>query len=116
MLSFALCLSNLLNNDVRYTIHFMDNFLRTRLNEIKITRFVVSMVFCLLTLFLTINWGFPPLLFGVCLIVPNVFVGIPLFVHLKVIPEQSVGKVLLLSSVIAIFIFFSLTSLIILIS
>lgn len=108
MLTFYIfCLMQMLNDNIQFTIYFIDNVLGTKFLESKYIRFSLAICFALFNNFL-IGGSYKSVLVGVHIIYPNVFIGIPLLVNLQVQPYQSLGRILSFSSLIATFFFFSL--------
>ena len=110
LIFYVFCLMQMLNDNIYYTIHFIDNLFTTKMINSKCIRFTLSIFFAIFNN--TIIWlvGFKAIFLGIVLLYPNVCIGIPLLINLSVFPNQSLGRVLNWSSLIAIFFFFSLYS------
>ena len=105
---YTFCLMQMLNDNVQYTIHFLDNLLSTKMHDMKLLRIVLAIVFAVFNNLIIWAFQFKSILLGVVVLYPNVFLGIPLLINLHVLPNQSLGRILSWSSLIAIFFFFSL--------
>lgn len=100
----------MLNDNIYYTIHFIDNLFSTKMSDSKIIRFILAILIAIINNIMILLIGFNAIFAGIVILYPNVCIGIPLLINLQVLPSQSLGKVLSWSSLIAIFFFFSLYS------
>ena len=98
----------MLNDNIQHTLHFIDNLFSTKIMQIRLVQVIMAVIFALVNNWLVYRYRLKAILLGVVVLYPNVFLGIPLLINLSVIPTQSLGSVLIRSSIIAIFFFFSL--------
>lgn len=98
----------MLNDNIQNTLHFIDNLFSSKIMKMRVVQVAMATIFALLNNFLAFKYQLPAILMGVVILYPNVFLGIPLLINLSVIPTQSLGTVLIRSSIIAVFFFFSL--------
>lgn len=108
LIVYILCLMQMLNDNIQLTIHFLDNLFSTKMLESKLITFLLALFFALFNNLIILGNQYLIVLIGVYLLYPNVFVGIPFLVNLYILPSQSLGRILSMSSLVAIFFFFSL--------
>lgn len=92
-------------------IYFVNNLFKAELFENKKLQLILALTFALINNLLILGYQFEVVIIGMKIMIPNVFVGIPLLINLQVIKTQSLSRVLFLSSIVASFFYFSLFSL-----
>jgi len=109
---YTFCLMQMLNDNIQHTIHYLDNLFSAKMSDSKCVSFCLSIFFTVFNNLIIYRYQYSSVFLGVIIFFPNVFIGIPLLINLQVLPNQSLGKILALSSLVAMFFFFSLYSII----